>query len=121
MEKNTLWLTKRLKELGKTKLDMAYFLQIPYPRLSDLEKGKWNFQLKHIKKASEYFGFDQSAFIDFLNGEITEEELYNRKSIAITDADLKLLQAIKSVAASTQNENKAENTPQQKQLPEKER
>lgn len=121
MEKKNVWLTKRLKELGKTKLGMSYFIQVPYPRLCELEKGKWNFQLKHIKKAAEFLEFDQSAFIDFLNGEITEEELYNKKAINISDADLRLLQAIKSVATNTQNENKAENTPTQKHLPEKER
>lgn len=121
MENNNLWLSRRLKQIGKTKMDMADTIHVPYPRLTDLEKGKWNFQLKHIKKAAEFLGFDQSAFIDFLNGEITEEELYNKKAINISDADIRLLQAIKSVTAETQNGSKAENTPTQKQLSEKER
>lgn len=112
------WLNKRLKELGKRQQDIADYIGVPQSRIAEFGT-KWTFQLKHIKKAAEFLGFNESALIDFLNDEISEEELYNHKDLKISEADLQLLNAIKTVAANTQNASQTQNT--SKQTQEKER
>lgn len=60
---------------------------------------------------------DIAKFCKIFN--VTPNYLFGFEEISAQDRAL--LVAIKTVAANTQNENKAENTQQQKQLPEKER
>ena len=77
MDKKMTWLKRRLKELGKTKQELADTLGIAQPRLSDYENGIWRFQAKHIKPTANFLEFDALAFLDFLSGNITEDELWN--------------------------------------------
>lgn len=77
MTKKITWLSKRLKELGKTKTELANQLGIAQTRLSDYENGIWRFQAKHIKPAADFLEFDTMAFLNFLSENITEDELWN--------------------------------------------
>lgn len=100
------WLTRRLKELGKTKADFAKKLDVNNARIYELENGLWKLQVSHIKKAAEFLEFDRTAFLDFISGDITEEELWNyEKPVKITDEDLALLKAVKSIASRPQASN----------------
>lgn len=100
------WLTRRLKELGKTKADFAKKLDVNNARIYELENGLWKLQVSHIKKAAEFLEFDRTAFLDFISGDITEEELWNyEKPVKITDEDLALLKAVKSIASRPQAPN----------------
>lgn len=45
--------------------------------MNDLENGAWRFQVAHIRKAAKFLEFDRTAFLDFISGDITEEELWN--------------------------------------------
>lgn len=102
-DKRTHWLTRRLEELNKTKIELASVLGINRARISEIEAGRWQFQTRHIKKAAEYLEFDPMAFLDFISGDITEEELWNyEKPVKITDEDLALLKAVKSIASRPQ-------------------
>ncbi len=97
------WLTRRLKELGKTKSDFAKKLDVNNARIYELENGLWKLQVSHIKKAAEFLEFDRTAFLDFISGDITEDELWNyEKPVKITDEDLALLKAVKSIASRPQ-------------------
>lgn len=106
-EKKTFWLSKRLKEIDKTKVELAQNLGIASVRLTELEQGRWKFQAGHIKKAAKFLDFDTDAFLDFVSGDITEEQLWAAKPpIKLTEQDLQLLQAVKSLATT-----KAETSP----------
>lgn len=119
----THWLTRRLEELNKSKIELASVLGIDRARISEIETGRWKFQTKHIKKAADYLEFDRIAFLDFVSGEISEDELWNTKPpVKITEDDLKLLNAVKSIAADTTREEKKEAAPdtyQQAKIPAK--
>lgn len=107
-DKKIHWLTRRLNELNKTKLELASILGVNSTRLSELEKGMWRFQASHIRKAAEFLEFDRTAFLDFVSGDITEEELWNyEKPVKITDEDLALLKAVKSIASRPQTAEEA--------------
>lgn len=97
-EKKTTWLSRRLKEIGKTKLELAEKIGCNSTRFTELELGKWKFQTNQIKPTADFLGFDRVAFLDFLSGEITEEQLWNKKPVIITEQDMAILQAVKSVA-----------------------
>lgn len=121
-DKKIHWLTKRLNELGKSKRQLAILLEVNPTRMNDLEKGLWRFQASHIRKAAEFLEFDRTAFLDFVSGDITEEELWkSKKPINITEEDLALLRAVKSIATRPQTTEEAANTSQSPELPKKER
>lgn len=121
-DKKIHWLTKRLNELGKSKRQLAILLEVNPTRMNDLEKGLWRFQASHIRKAAEFLEFDRTAFLDFVSGDITEEELWKaKKPIKITEEDLALLKAVKSIATRPQATEEVANPPQSPELPKKER
>lgn len=102
-EVKKFWLERRLSELGKTKRDFANVLGVSQSRFNDLEAGKWRFQAAHISKAAEFLGFDRMAFLDFVSGEISEDELWRAEPpIKITQEDLALLKAVKTFASRQQ-------------------
>ncbi len=101
------WLTRRLNELGKSKRQLALLLEVNPTRMNDLVNGIWRFQASHIRKAAEFLEFDRTAFLDFVSGDITEEELWNSKPpVQISEEDLVLLKAVKSIAARPTTEEK---------------
>ena len=99
MKSNSVfWLTRRLNEINKTKLELASALGINSTRFSELEKGQWEFQVSHLKKVAEFLEFDRTAFLDFISGDITEEELWNyQRPETISAEDMALLKAVKSL------------------------
>ncbi len=102
-EVKIFWLERRLSELGKTKRDFAHLLGVSQSRFNDLEAGKWRFQAAHIRKAAEFLKFDRMAFLDFVSGEITEDELWNAEPpVKVTQEDLALLKAVKTFASRPQ-------------------
>jgi len=122
-DKKIHWLSRRLKELRKTKAELGAILGVDRARISEIETGRWHFQTQHIKKAAEYLEFDRMAFLDFVSGEISEDELWNAKPpVKITEDDLKLLNAVKSIATDTtrkETPDAAPNTYQQAAIPPK--
>ena len=97
------WLTRRLDELGKSKRQLALTIGVNPTRMNDLEHGTWKFQAAHVRKVAEFLEFDRTAFLDFISGDITEDELWNyEKPVKITDEDLALLKAVKSIASRPQ-------------------
>lgn len=116
-EKKTFWLSKRLKEIDKTKVELAQSLGIASVRLTELEQGRWKFQAGHIRKAANFLNFDTDAFLDFVAGDITEEQLWAAKPpLKITEQDLQLLQAVKSLATPKTEANAPADPSKQAQL-----
>ncbi len=76
-EKKINWLSRRLSEVGKTKKELAAVLDVFPTKLSEYEYGIWNFKISHVNKVAEFLNFDRTAFLDFLSGDITEQELFN--------------------------------------------
>lgn len=121
-DKKIHWLTRRLEELNKTKIELASVLGINRARISEIEAGRWNFQTRHIKKAADYLEFDRMAFLDFISGEITEEELWKSKpQEKISEEDLALLRAVKTIASRPQAEDQAQDPAQSAALPSKDK
>lgn len=119
-EKKTHWLTRRLEELGKSKRQLALAIGVHPTRMNDLENGLWKFQTAHVRKAAEYLEFDRTAFLDFLSGDITEEELWQSElQEKISPEDLALLRAVKTFAAHPTTEEKTEDSPQSQPVPSK--
>lgn len=117
-EKKTFWLSKRLKEIDRTKVELAQSLGIASVRLTELEQGRWKFQASHIRKAANFLNFDTDAFLDFISGDITEEELWAAKPpLKITEQDLQLLQAVKSLASPKTETNTSSDPDKQAQIP----
>ena len=75
-QKQKTWLSKRLKEVGKTKLELAKCIGVSPTRLTDYENGIWRFQANHIKPTADFLKFDQMSFLSFISGDITEEQLW---------------------------------------------
>lgn len=91
------WLTRRLKELKKSKRQLALLLNVHPTRMNDLEKGDWKFQVSHIKKAAKFLEFEKEAFLDFIAGDISENELWEYKArICVSQEDFQLLEAVKN-------------------------
>jgi len=121
-DKKIHWLTRRLEELNKSKIELAAVLGIDRARISEIETGRWKFQTKHIKKAADYLEFDRIAFLDFVSGEISEEELWNSKpQVKISEEDLALLRAVKTIASRPQTEDKAQDPAQSAALSSKDK
>ena len=107
-DKKIHWLTRRLDELNKTKKDFALCLGIQQSHVSAILSGIRKIQASEIKKMAEFLEFDRTAFLDFVSGDITEEELWNyEKPVKITDEDLALLKAVKSIASRPQTAEEA--------------
>ena len=122
MDGENLWLERRLKELNKTKKDFALYLGIQQSHVSAILSGIRKIQSTEIKKVAEFLDFDRTAFLDFVSGDITEEELWKtKKPIKITEEDLALLKAVKSIAARPQTTEETANPSQSPELPKKER
>lgn len=123
MEDNKIfWLTRRLNEIGKTKIELAAELGISPARLSDIEKGVWRFQAAHIRKAAEFLQFDRTALLDFVSGDITEKELWDAKAPEqISKEDLALLKAVKSIATREAAPENTQNISQPSKIQEKDR
>lgn len=121
IEKKTTWLSRRLKEIGKTKLELAERIGCNSTRFAELEAGKWKFQTNQIKPTADFLGFDRISFLDFLSGEITEEQLWDKKPIILTDQDLAILRAVKSVAGIQKQAESNPDSTKQVPLSEKER
>lgn len=120
-EKKTTWLSRRLKEIGKTKIELAERLKCHSARFSELENGAWNFQIDQIKPAAEFLNFETSAFLDFISGNITEQQLWEAKPpVKISDEDMRLLAAVKSLAIRKEETYTSENTSEQTKIPSKE-
>jgi transcriptional regulator with XRE-family HTH domain len=112
-EEKTYWLSKRLKELGKTKRELAEIINISSARLTDYENGGWRFQVEHIKPTADFLGFDRTALLDFISGDISEKELWERKPEVITESDRQLLQAFKAMATAQTSHSIDKNIPEQ--------
>ena len=96
MEVETFWLERRLKELKKTRRQLAKLLGVSYARLSDLKNGTWKFQATHIKKTADFLEFNRMAFLDFISGDITEEELWKTPvDVEITPEEKEILRMIR--------------------------
>lgn len=122
MDGENLWLERRLKELNKTKKDFALYLGIQQSHVSAILSGIRKIQSTEIKKVAEFLDFDRTAFLDFVSGDITEEELWKtKKPIKVTEEDLALLKAVKSIAARPQTTEEVANPSQSPELPKKER
>ena len=74
-----------------------------------------------IKPTADFLGFDRISFLDFLSGEITEEQLWDKKPIILTDQDLAILRAVKSVAGLQKQAESNPDTTKQVQISDKER
>lgn len=110
---NLDWLTRRLKELGKTKGELAAVIEKPQSRLSELIKNEWDVPVSKVGKMADFLKFDKLAFLDFLSGEISEQELWQIKPEIITDADRQLLQAFKAMATASTSDSLNKNIPEQ--------
>lgn len=120
-EKKTFWLARRLAELHKSGRQLAFHLDISPTRLYEIQHGKWSFQTEHIRKAAEFLNFDSLTFLDFLSGQATEEQLWAAKpQIKISDEDMRLLAAVKSLAIRKEEAYTSENTSEQTKIPSKE-
>ena len=121
MKSNSVfWLTRRLNEINKTKLELAAALGINSTRFSELEKGQWRFQVSHLKKVAEFLEFDRTAFLDFISGDISEEELWNyRQPEEVSSEDIALLKAVKSLASRQEAAQDIKNPSQPATLPPK--
>lgn len=116
------WLTRRLKEIKKNKQGLAAYIGVNATRFSELEKGMWKFQASHIKKVAEFLEFDRTAFLDFISGDITEDELWNyRPPRRISDDDIKLLNAVKTLATRQTTEENTANPSQSTEIQAKSR
>jgi len=116
--KNKLWLEKRLAELGKKNYQLADALGIQHNKISQIKAGQYNFQPEHLSSVAEFLKFDKAAFIDFVAGKITEDELWAAKPpLKITEQDLQLLQAVKSLASSKTETNTSSDPDKQAQIP----
>ena len=121
-DKKIHWLTRRCEELGKSKRQLALAIGVHPTRMNDLENGLWKFQTAHVRKAAEYLEFDRTAFLDFLSGDITEEELWNSKpQEKISEEDLALLRAVKTIASRPQAEDQVQDPAQSAALPSKDK
>lgn len=115
--KKTLWLEKRLAELGKKNYQLADALGIQHNKISQIKAGQYNFQPEHLSSVAEFLKFDKAAFIDFVAGKITEEQLWAAKPpMKITEQDLQLLQAVKSLATTKAETNAPADPAKQTQL-----
>lgn len=118
VKKNRMWLEKRLAELGKKNYQLADVLGIQHNKISQIKAGAYNFQPEHLSSVAEFLKFDKSAFIDFVAGKITEEQLWAAKPpVKISDQDLQLLQAVKSLATPKETENNPADTAKQTTIP----
>lgn len=119
MEKDQdFWLTRRLKELGKTQAGLAEVIGVDRARISEIKTGRWSIQTHQIKTAAAYLEFDRTAFLDFISGDITEEELWSYKAPETVSAeDMALLRAVKSIASREAQEETSQNTVKPAKIP----
>lgn len=112
------WLTRRLKEIKKNKQGLAAYIGVNATRFSELEKGIWKFQAAHIKKVAEFLEFDRTAFLDFISGDITEDQLWNyQPPKQISEDDIRLLDAVKSLASRKETTENTSDPSQSSKIP----
>lgn len=114
------WLERRLDEISKTKKDFALYLGIQQSHVSAILSGIRKIQAAEIKKTAEFLEFDRTAFLDFISGDITEEELWNyQKPEEVSSEDIALLKAVKSLASRQEAAQDIKNPSQPATLPPK--
>lgn len=114
------WLDRRLEELNKTKKDFALCLGIHQSHVSAMLSGIRKIQASEIKKAAEFLEFDRTAFLDFISGDISEEELWSyQKPEMVSAEDMALLKAVKSLASRQETAQDVKNPSQPATLPAK--
>ena len=114
------WLERRLDDLNKTKKDFASCLGIQQSHVSAILSGIRKIQAAEIKKTAEFLEFDRTAFLDFISGDITEEELWNyQKPEEVSSEDIALLKAVKSLASRQEAAQDIKNPSQPATLPPK--
>lgn len=114
------WLERRLDDLNKTKKDFASCLGIQQSHVSAILSGIRKIQAAEIKKTAEFLEFDRTAFLDFISGDITEEELWNyQKPEEVSSEDIALLKAVKSLASRQEAAQDIKNPSQPATLPTK--
>lgn len=119
--KDTSWLEKRLKELGKKNYELADVLGLQHNKISQIKAGSYNFQPEHLSSVAEFLNFDKGAFIDFIAGKIDQQKLWDTQPIILTDQDRAILNAVKTATGlQKQNENNTD-SPKQVQVSDKER
>ena len=96
------------------------FIDVNPTRINEYEKGMWKFQVSHLKKVAEFLEFDRTAFLDFISGDISEEELWNyQKPETVSAEDMALLKAVKSLASRQETAQDVKNTSQPATIPPK--
>ena len=114
------WLERRLDDLNKTKKDFASCLGIQQSHVSAILSGIRKIQAAEIKKTAEFLEFDRTAFLDFISGDITEEELWNyQKPEEVSSEDMALLKAVKSLASRQETAQDVKNPSQPAAIPPK--
>ena len=101
------------QSLGLSQVQLSTEIGLAQGYISELEKGMWKFQVSHLKKVAEFLEFDRTAFLDFVSGDITEEELWNyQKPEEISPEDIALLKAVKSLASRQETAQDVKNPSQ---------
>ena len=114
------WLERRLDDLNKTKKDFASCLGIQQSHVSAILSGIRKIQASEVKKTAEFLEFDRTAFLDFISGDITEEELWNyQKPEEVSSEDIALLKAVKSLASRQETAQDVKNPSQPAAIPPK--
>lgn len=114
------WLERRLDEINKTKKDFALCLGIQQSHVSAILSGIRKIQAAEIKKTAEFLEFDRTAFLDFISGDITEDELWSYQSPeTISKEDLALLKAVKSIASRQETTQDVKDPSQSAAVPQK--
>lgn len=114
------WLERRLDEINKTKKDFALCLGIQQSHVSAILSGIRKIQAAEIKKTAEFLEFDRTAFLDFISGDITEDELWSYQSPeTISKEDLALLKAVKSIASRQETTQDVKDPSQPAAVPQK--
>lgn len=100
------WLERRLEELHKTKKDFALYLGIQQSHVSAILNGIRKIQSSEIKKVAEFLKFNRTAFLDFISGDISEEELWNTPlEDNITPEEREILRMIRQTKETNNNSN----------------
>lgn len=95
------FIKERLAQLGKTQRELATVLKIDPPHLSAIFSGIRQIKAKEVAPLAEFLQFDKTAFVDFLAGTITEEELCQAKPpTKISPAEQEILNIIRKTKES---------------------
>lgn len=105
------FIKERLAQLGKTQRELATVLKIDPPHLSAIFSGIRQIKAKEVAPLAEFLQFDKTAFVDFLAGTITEEELCQAKPpTKISPAEQEILNIIRKTKESDNEADSASAT-----------